>query len=485
MPQDAGITRDEAITQVAAALAGPISLDEFVERVLAIWPTNNKNPKAPVRQTIRDHHLGKTLIMTDKKTLTPIQMALAGAQFRVGLSREELKEGILYVYPAFQYFLPQTKSATELQLVDEEDHIIPTEVTEITIQRQGLLGAYSYKQEALKLGWWFKKLRLSRQDNLLVTILDITIPKFRLQAEPHHEYRHHRKEIVVANQQLADTLFSTLEAERNERIWGSTAVPTAYALLKDTIPYPADHWLEVVKKDPRLRWNGTYITYGDRFSPIENLLLDLEPARRDQRPSRPPKLSKQQKQQVYRFHVAYKRRNGLWRRIEIQGSQTLSDFNDFLVGEFKHDFDHMAGFWKLVRRGQTKNYREIEIATIEPFGGGEGAHTKIAALEMQPGDKMKYVFDFGDWHEYVIELEAIEATTEPDSAPKRESRYPRVVAQNRPHYEYCTDCAEEERKTVAVYLCYSCAAIQGEPVYVCKAHASPEHDDHYLEEVVF
>lgn len=332
------------------------------------------------------------------------------------------------------------------------------------------------------LGWWFKKLRLSRQDNLLVTILDITIPKFRLQAEPHHEYRHHHKEIVAANQQLADTLFSMLEAEREERIWGNAAVPTAYALLKDAIPYPADHWLEVVNNDPRLRWNGTFITYSDRFSPIENLLLDLDPARRGQRPSRPPKLSKQQKQQVYRFHVAYKRRKGLWRRIEIQGSQTLSDFSSYLVDVFKHDFDHMAGFWKLVRRGQTKNYREIEIATIDPFGGGEGTNTKIAALEMQPGDKMKYVFDFGDWHEYRIELEAI---TEPEVAPTKEVNYPRVVAQNRPSYRYCTDCAEEERKTVAVYFCHSCAAMQGEPVYVCKAHTSPEHDDHYLEEVVF
>ncbi len=482
MPQDTGITREEAITQVTAALAGPISLDEFVERVLAIWPSQAKNPKTSVRQMIRNYHLGKTLIMTDKETLTPIQLALAGVQIRVGLAHEELKEGMLFVYPAFQFFLPQTKPVTELQLVDQEDHIIPTEVTEMTIQRQSILGAYSYKQEALKLGWWFKKMRLSRQDNLLVTILDITIPKFRLQAEPHHEYRHHRKEIAAANQQLADTLFSMLEAARNEHLWGSTAVPTAYALLKDATPYPADHWLEVVEKDQRLRWNGTFITYSDRFSPIENLLRGQKPTARGQRPSRPPKLSKQQKQQIYRFHVAAKHRKGLWRRIEIQGSQTLSDFNRYLVNEFKHDFDHMAGFWKLVRRGQTKNYREIELATIDPFDDGEGANTRIAALEMQPGDKMKYVFDFADWHEYVIELETI---TEPENDPKGDVTYPRVVAQNRPSYRYCTDCAEEERKTVAVYLCYSCAKMQGGPVYVCKAHASPEHDDHYLQELVY
>ncbi len=31
---------------------------------------------------------------------------------------------------------------------------------------------------------------------------------------------------------------------------------------------------------------------------------------------------------------------------------------------------------------------------------------KIASLNLKPGDKLKYVYDFGDWIEHVLEVEA-------------------------------------------------------------------------------
>jgi len=85
---------------------------------------------------------------------------------------------------------------------------------------------------------------------------------------------------------------------------------------------------------------------------------------------------------------------------------------------FQHDFAHMAGFWQYVPRGKGKRYREIEIATINPLGGGEGADIPIVALELKTGDKLKYVYDFGIDH--IIELEKIIES-------QKKIKYPREI----------------------------------------------------------
>ena len=46
---------------------------------------------------------------------------------------------------------------------------------------------------------------------------------------------------------------------------------------------------------------------------------------------------------------------------------------------FEHDWDHMSGFWKLVRRGQSRRFREVDLGSFNPFGEGEAADLTIAA----------------------------------------------------------------------------------------------------------
>jgi hypothetical protein len=103
-----------------------------------------------------------------------------------------------------------------------------------------------------------------------------------------------------------------------------------------------------------------------------------------------------------------KYRNDIWRRVEIQGNQTLAEFDYILRYEFGHDTsDHLGGFWKLVRRGQTRRFRKIELGDIDPLGEGTGADIRIAGLGLQAGDRLKYVYDFGDWIEHEIMVEKI------------------------------------------------------------------------------
>ena len=98
----------------------------------------------------------------------------------------------------------------------------------------------------------------------------------------------------------------------------------------------------------------------------------------------------------------------------------MADLNHLLINIFHGDeWDHLGGFWKLIPRGGSKRrYREVEVATVNPFGDGTGADTPIAGLGLKVGDRLKWVYDFGDWHEYRLELETIEEQTDGVEYPR-------------------------------------------------------------------
>jgi hypothetical protein len=180
-----------------------------------------------------------------------------------------------------------------------------------------------------------------------------------------------------------------------------------------------------------------------------------------------------------RFKTALEHRPGLWRRLEIQGGQSLVDFDAILRQAFQHDtFDHMGGFWRLVPRGTSKRFREVELGTINPFGEGDGADQHIAGIGLKPGDELKYVYDFGDWVEHRLTLEEI---VEPES----EATYPRIVAQNQPRYRYCQVCQDKGDKTVATWFCVECSNAEQQDVLVCEMCLMDAHEDHYVEEVLY
>ncbi len=121
-------------------------------------------------------------------------------------------------------------------------------------------------------------------------------------------------------------------------------------------------------------------------------------------------------QQVFRFKVRRGRR-GRIKHFELLGNQTLGDFDAILRNAFNLDpFDHLSGFWIAGERGLP----DLELGTIEPFGGGDAADILIGFLDLEVGDMLKYVYDFGDWIEYTITLEAI---TDREEGVE----YPRVI----------------------------------------------------------
>ena len=483
MPQENVLTRPQAIDIVVAELTGPIALDEFASHVQALAPSSAKNPKTGIRNILRFERIEHGLAYLDdkKKTLMPIQIGLRDVSFRLIVSDIGSSKSILFIDQGISAFLPrhfsfEPEAYEVVQLVDASGQSIPTKIKTISRKVDTPFGQHEIVSSGFDLRDWFQAHNIQAGDSVLVTFDDWTIPRCRL----NHELATARDNAAIQarDAELADAFYGMLEAERGESIYDRWAVIEAHLRLADPQGYPGSPWSEVITADERMTWWGMDIRYADKDDNIfDQLLQGIETAA----VTAAPELTVEAANQIYRFKCALKHRKGLWRRIEIRGGQTLSEFNRILVGAFGHEWDHMGGFWKRVRRGNSKRFREIDLGSIDPFGDGDGADTTIAEIDLAPGDAMKYVFDFGDWHEHLLTLEEIVPAAQPDA----DVEYPRVVEQNRPRYRYCCHCKEAGRKTVATQTCIACSNDEGKAVFVCEACLVKHHEEHYAHDVVY
>lgn len=176
---------------------------------------------------------------------------------------------------------------------------------------------------------------------------------------------------------------------------------------------------------------------------------------------------------VYRFKVALKYRRGLWRVIEVEGGQTLGDFDHVIREAFDHDTsDHLSEFYL------ERVWRSQGLGEIEPWGGGEGALRRVESLGLSEGDGLGYVYDFGDDIQHVITLEKI-------LEPEEGAEYPRVVSRNKPRYRYCVECKDHGDKTLATWICIDCWEKEGRKILLCDACLDKGHDAHYVDEMLY
>ena len=473
MSKSQQITINQAIERVMAKVSGPIEVSTFIDKVLKIRPSSAKKPTTSIRNKLREEHEGISLIFLDKKTLVPLRVVAPGIRFRIPLSRQEIDQGILFVDPSFKGWMTYRDDPQTFELADEQGKLLPTKVVLTKPKVVGILEIFKSESNVFDLADWFRANNAHRNDSILVTIESWEPKRFKLELEPGKKYRRHHSEIAHKNQELADILFNMLENSTKENIRVIRSIPTAYLHLSDPRGYPGDHWIHVVEQDPRMKLNFFDITYAENRNMLETFLERDKP----RVPKR--KLTLQQKKQIYRFKAAFKFEPGVWRRIEIRAEQSLSDLDRILRRAFNHDtWDHLGGFWKLVRRGKGNRFREIDLGDVDPLGEGTGADVQIAGLNLQTGDKLRYVYDFGDWIEHEITLEAIDI-------PLTDVEYPRITDQNKPRYRYCEHCKDEGRKTVATYICFWCSEEEGRDVLVCEDCLNKYHEDHYADEIVY
>lgn len=474
-------SRADAIQTVVAEMDGPLTFDEFAQRVLQRWQGHSKNPRALVRNDLRYDYLRLGLLFIDdaRRVLLPVRLAMQGLRFRLPLSQAEVDQGVLIADRTaglfFDHwdFAPVVAPATQLR----DSHGALLETVPATVAQQvhhPLFGSNLTKRQGFALPNWFRDHHIQAADAVLLTVIQWSPLILELEYEPAHARQD--EQIQQRNAELADVLYEVLEHAQDERLHDREALMIAHLRLGDPKGYPGDPWPAVLQADGRMIWSSNYICYieDSRFS--DWTFAEVEEADQGASPLSPVEAG-----QVFRFKAAFQHRPSLWRRIEIGGDQTLADFNRILVSAFKHDGDHLGGFWRRARRGQTNRYREIGLGSVDPFGDGEGAKVRIAEIGLDVGDELKYVYDFGDWIEHQLTLEEIRPAKQSD----RTAQLPRIVEQNKPRRRYCRDCQDEGRRTLATWVCITCSNDIGEEVLICEECLTQYHEDHYADEIVY
>lgn len=171
------------------------------------------------------------------------------------------------------------------------------------------------------------------------------------------------------------------------------------------------------------------------------------------------------------FKVNRKSRKGLWRRFEIREDSTLGEFDRIIRESFYLDiYDHLSEFYP------GKVWKSRGYGEIAPDGTGSGTNIRIYQLGLSEGDKIEYVYDFGDDIQYIINLEKI---TEIDS----EAEYPLCIAKSKRRNRYCMDCKKKgKKKSIAKWICLECTQKEKKQVLLCEDCLMENHEDHYNDE---
>jgi hypothetical protein len=117
---------------------------------------------------------------------------------------------------------------------------------------------------------------------------------------------------------------------------------------------------------------------------------------------------------------------GIWRRIAVPPDASLDTLAGAILGAFKLDDDHLYDFSYRDRRGRSRVYNHPETDR-GPFT----TEMTIGKTELALKDAMHFTFDYGDYWEFDVRLEKVEA--EPgrlkqprviESAGKAPEQYP-------------------------------------------------------------
>ncbi|AFZ36822.1 hypothetical protein Sta7437_3315 [Stanieria cyanosphaera PCC 7437] len=113
---------------------------------------------------------------------------------------------------------------------------------------------------------------------------------------------------------------------------------------------------------------------------------------------------------VYIFKVYLDK---IWRRIAISSQMTLAELSSLILESVDFDSDHLDMF-------RYKNQIGRTLEAYHPYANDSPTtnQIRIGDIPLEEGGSMTYIFDFGDWWEFEVQLEKIEAH---DSQPDYEA----------------------------------------------------------------
>jgi pRiA4b ORF-3-like protein len=111
------------------------------------------------------------------------------------------------------------------------------------------------------------------------------------------------------------------------------------------------------------------------------------------------------RKQVYVMRADLVGFRGIHRTIAVRADQTLVDVHDTLQVAFGWDDDHLYSFWldgefwSRDGREYTHSFHASQPNPLGPFAHGpppRSAEIRLSRLKLKKGQRIAYVFDFGD-----------------------------------------------------------------------------------------
>ena len=111
---------------------------------------------------------------------------------------------------------------------------------------------------------------------------------------------------------------------------------------------------------------------------------------------------------TYIFKTYLFRDKKIIREIEVQDGLNLYKLAEAILKVYDYDFDHAFGFFSDISEYPYKSKNKYELFAdmedIEPTGAESVKKTKISDVWQKVGDKMLFLFDYGDNWLFVVEL---------------------------------------------------------------------------------
>jgi len=428
----------ELAHQVVRDSPEPLTVLEILDRVHAITPITTKNPKNTIRNAVSQSWL---IVPTGDGRYGWKPRLISGSVLRLNLSAADLTGEAVRLtgelrdalWPSFFEIQKRTdRSPVQLELPDGT----PTPFPLIYLwERQ-------WGSPASPEFWaWFNTLGAAERDCLIFEVLDGQAKRYGVAFQPSAE----RDEGAIAerNQAIVQALISFVRRRpRGAMSWDITAQLLSTGHYQ--YPVPPDPLTEIWTEEtwgPHIvegKYAGEYFWVEDAqpeavpdpalsalfgaavqvydFENPPDLPREYDPDKGQRRP-RASRRARQGQVKTFTFRVNHRALPEVWRDIELAEDQTLEDLHLMIQQAYEWWDDHLYSFFLSGQAGDGAS----EIGSPWSDTSLHTHQVQMDQLELEPGQKFLYFFDYGDSHEFDVQLLAIN----PAAAA---GVYPKVVA---------------------------------------------------------
>jgi hypothetical protein len=434
----------ELTHQVVRESPEPLPFVEIMGRVAEIAPTTTRNPKGTIRSAISQSRL---IVATGDGRYGWLPRLITGSALRLTLSPRDIAgQGLEFgdevrdaLWPSF--FETQKRNdrrPVQVRLLDGALTEWPLDF--FGESRWGTTGSPEFWR-------WFKHLKAHAKDHLIVTALDGDARLYGVTFQRRAE--RDEAAITARNQAVVNAALEFVRRRPDmPPLWDIT--PHLLATGQYRHPVPPDPLDEIWTRDvwePEARKKGApayvWVREDTKASDADELMQQLFGAGSrvydvDNPPDLPiPYQPREHRQPMYQclgresainvfcLRVRHRAWPEVWRDIDLLEDQTLEDLHLMIQRSFGWRDDHLYSFFMSGRVWDRYN----EIGSPWSESARHTHQVKLRTLGLKAGQRFVYLFDYGDGHEFDVEVREIKPKAKRGYYPRIAAKHGRAPAQ--------------------------------------------------------